>query len=243
MAGGEPFNEAEARRRRLARAEAMQMARQRRWDKRKASMATRVTRGMIAFGTMLAALTVYGWVSGGLGIGLFLLSILLLPMAGIGGMLLPVGGPDVDDIDKAPPAELPAITEAFLDRQRRQLPRLAAPQLDAISVQLAALEKQLARVPADHPVAQDVGRLLGNHLPELVDRYTRIPPLQRTGLVEHDGRTPEATVLDGLKTVEAELARASASLAEADRDGLRVQGKFLEARYNEGQAGGMTSGR
>lgn len=221
----------------------MQMARSRRWEKRKANMATRVTRGMIAFGTMLAALTVYGWVSGGLGIGLFLLSILLLPMAGIGGMLLPVGGPDVDDIDKAPPAELPAITEAFLDRQRKQLPRLAAPQLDAIAVQLAALEKQLARVPADHPVAQDVGRLLGNHLPELVDRYTRIPPLQRTGLVEHDGRTPEATVLDGLKTVEAELARASASLAEADRDGLRVQGKFLEARYNEGQAGGMTSGR
>jgi hypothetical protein len=51
------------------------------------------------------------------------------------------------------------------------------------------------------------------------------------------------TVVDGLKTVEAELARASATLAEGDRDGLRVQGKFLEARYNEGQSGGMTSGR
>ena len=61
--------------------------------------------------------------------------------------------------------------------------------------------------------------------------------------MEHDGRTPEATVVEGLKTVEAELARASATLAESDRDGLRVQGKFLEARYNEGQSGGMTSGR
>ena len=235
MASSPPFDEAEARRRRLARAEAMQMARSRRWEKRKANMGTRVTRGMVTFGAMLAALTVYGWVSGGLGIGLFLLAILLLPMAGIAGMLLPVGGPDADDIDTAPPAQLPAITEVFLDKQRRSLPRLAAPQLDGIAVQLAALEKQLARVPADHPVAQDIGRLLGSHLPELVDRYTRIPPLQRTGLVEHDGRTPEATVVDGLKTVEAELARASATLAENDRDGLRVQGKFLEARYNEGQ--------
>ena len=235
MATTPPPGEAEARRRRLARAEAMQMARQRRWEKRKANIATRVTRGMIAFGAMLAALIVYGWTTGGLGIGLFLVSLLLLPMAGIGGMLLPVGGPDVDDIDKAAPAELPAITESLLERQRRQLPRLAAPQLDAISVQLAALEKQLARVPADHPVAQDVGRLLSSHLPELVDRYTRIPPLQRSNMVEHDGRTPEATVIDGLKTVEAELARASATLAEADRDGLRVQGKFLEARYGEGQ--------
>jgi hypothetical protein len=235
MATGAPYDEAEARRRRLARGEAMQMARQRRWEKRKANMATRVTRGMIAFLAAIAAFTVYGWMADGMGLGLFLLAILLVPMAGIAGMLLPVGGPDIDDLDKAAPAELPAITESLLERQRRNLPRLAAPQLDAIQVQLAALEKQLARVPADHPVAQDVGRLLGSHLPELVDRYTRIPPLQRTGLVEHDGRTPEATVIDGLKAVETELARASATLAEADRDGLRVQGKFLEARYGEGQ--------
>ena len=237
MASGAPFNEAEARRRRLARAEAMQMARSRRWERRKASMATRVTRGMIAFFAAVAAFTVYGWVAGGMGLGLFLLAILLVPMAAIAGLLLPVGGPDVDAIDKAAPAELPAITEVFLDRQRKVLPRLAAPQLDGIAVQLAALETQLARVPADHPVAQDIGRLLGNHLPELVDRYTRIPPLQRSSTVEHDGRTPELTVIDGLKAVENELSRASASLAEGDRDGLRIQGKFLEARYGDGQGG------
>ena len=235
MATGAPFDEAEARRRRLARAEAMQMARSRRWEKRKANMATRVTRGAGTFVAMLAALIVYGWMSGGLGIGLFLVALLLLPMAGIGGMLLPVGGPDVDRMDEASPAELPAITEAWLERQRRHLPRLAAPHLDGIAVQLAALERQLARVPADHPVAQDIGRLLGKHLPELIDRYTRIPPMQRANIVEHDGRTPEATVIDGLKAVEAELTRASAALAESDRDGLRVQGKFLEARYGEGQ--------
>lgn len=235
MASVPPLDEAEARRRRMARTEAMQMARSRRWEKRKANMATRVTRGMGTFAAMLAALIVYGWMSGGLGIGLFLVAVLLLPMAGIGGMLLPVGGPDVDKMDQASPAELPAITEAWLERQRRHLPRLAAPHLDGIAVQLAALDRQLARVPADHPVAQDIGRLLGKHLPELIDRYTRIPPMQRANIVEHDGRTPEATVIDGLKAVEAELTRASATLAEADRDGLRVQGKFLEARYGEGQ--------
>jgi hypothetical protein len=234
MASGSPLNEQDARRRRLARAEAMQMARNRRWEKRKANMGKRVTRGFFAFLAALAAFTVYGWTAGGAGIGLFLLALILVPMAGISGMLLPIGGPDGRNVDKAQPAELPAITEAFLERQRRQLPRLAAPQLDGIAVQLAALETQLARVPPDHPVAQDIGRLLSSHLPELVDRYTRIPPIQRANVVEHDGRTPEATVVDGLKTVEAELARASAQLAETDRDGLRVQGKFLEARYGEG---------
>jgi hypothetical protein len=235
MASGAPTDDTEARRRRQVRGEAMQMARQRRWERRKANMATRVTRGFLTFLAAVLAFTIFGWSSGGTGVGFFLLALLLVPMAGIAGMLLPVGGPDVDDIDKAAPAELPAITETLLERQRRTLPRLAAPHLDAIAVQLAALEKQLARVPADHPVAQDMGRLLGSHLPELLDRYTRIPPLQRANIVEHDGRTPEATVIDGLKTVETELARASATLAEADRDGLRVQGKFLEARYGEGQ--------
>ena len=77
MATGAPFDEAEARRRRLARAEAMQMARSRRWEKRKANMATRVTRGMAAFAVMLAALIVYGWTAGGMGIGLFIVSFLL----------------------------------------------------------------------------------------------------------------------------------------------------------------------
>jgi hypothetical protein len=238
MASRPPFDtasmeDAQARRRLASRAEAMQMARQRRWQRRRANMGKRVTRGFLAFAAALLAFIIYGWQAGGMGIGLFLAALLLLPMAGIAGMLLPVAGSGAAP-DKAAPAELPAIAETLLERQRRQLPRLAAPQLDAISVQLAALETQLARVPPDHPVAQDIGRLLGSHLPELVDRYTRIPPLQRTGMVEHDGRTPEATVIDGLKTVEAELARASATLAEADRDGLRVQGKFLEARYGEG---------
>jgi hypothetical protein len=237
MASGPPFEpasieEMQARRRLASRAEAMQLARRRRWQRRRANMGKRVTRGFLAFIAALLAFIIYGWQAGGAGIGLFLLALLLLPMAGIAGMLLPVGESSGNP-DKAAPAELPGIAETLLERQRRQLPRLAAPQLDAISVQLAALETQLARVAPDHPVAQDVGRLLASHLPELIDRYTRIPPLQRSTTVEHDGRTPDATVIDGLKSVEAELARASATLAEADRDGLRIQGKFLEARYGK----------
>lgn len=238
MASRPPFEpasmeEMQARRRLASRAEAMQLARRRRWQRRRANMGKRVTRGFLAFAAALLAFIIFGWQAGGMGIGLFLLALLLLPLAGIAGMVLPIGQGSGNP-EKAVPAELPAIAETLLERQRRQLPRLAAPQLDAISVQLAALETQLARVAPDHPVAQDVGRLLASHLPELIDRYTRIPPLQRSNTVEHDGRTPDATVIDGLKSVEAELARASATLAEADRDGLRIQGKFLEARYGEG---------
>ena len=76
-----PITEAEARRRRLARGEAMQMARQRRWEKRKANMAKRVTRGFLTFLAAIAAFTLYGWQAGGTGIGFFLLALLLIPMA------------------------------------------------------------------------------------------------------------------------------------------------------------------
>jgi hypothetical protein len=70
-------------------------------------------------------------------------------------------------------------------------------------------------------------------LPELVERYTRIPSEQRARTIEADGRSLDATLVEGLKAVETELARASESLAASDRDAVRIQGKFLEARYKD----------
>jgi hypothetical protein len=132
---------------------------------------------------------------------------------------------------------MPAATEAWLYRQR--LPATAAPQIDAIGSLLATLETQLQRVPATDPIAQDLSRLLGKHLPELVERYTRVPVDQRSRTIDSDGRTIETTLTEGLQIVAAELARASDALAAADRDAVVVQGKFLEKRYG---AGGMPTG-
>ncbi|WP_310495945.1 hypothetical protein [Sandarakinorhabdus sp.] len=235
MASDRPFDADEARRTRLARGEAMQRARARRWERRKERVAQRLTR---AGGTGLAviiALIVYGFVIGPIGIGGLLLSVLL----GLVAMTLAFGWsmPEADAgaLDTAPPAELPAIADAWLDRQRRQLPRLAAPQIDAIAGRLATLETQLAHVRPDDPVAQDISRLLAKHLPELVGHYTRVPAEQRVRTIEEDGRTLDASLVEGLKAVETELGRASETLAASDRDAFRIQGKFLEARYKDEQ--------
>ena len=90
----------------------------------------------------------------------------------------------------------------------------------------------MARVPPTDPIAQDLSRLMGKHLPDLVERYTRVPPDQRSRTVDSDGRTVESTLIDGLKTVSAELSRASDALAAADLEAVVVQGKFLDKRYN-----------
>ncbi len=226
----------DARLRRLAIGEAAQVARRRRRERSAAALGKRVARaGGVAVGIVLAII-LWGLIIGPIGTTALVLAVLgggiatLLAALSVGTAAEPARlGEDV-------PAALPAATDAWLDRRRADLPRLAAPQVDAISARLATLETQLARVPAGDPVAQDVSRLLARHLPELVEKYTRVPAEQRGRTLESDGRSLDTALIDGLKVVEAELARASDSLAEADRDAVVVQGKFLESRY-KGDAG------
>ncbi len=217
--------------RRMAVGEAAQKARARRRQRTAERAGARVKRALIVAASIVVALTVWGLVTGGVGTTVLILAILFGLFATIGAAVWSPSEPELRSVADAAPAALPAVTDAWLDRRRRDLPRLAAPQVDAISAKLATLEGQLAQVGPADPVAQDLSRLLGKHLPELVERYTRVPADQRARTIDSDGRTIETTLIDGLKVVEAELARASDELASADRDALLVQGKFLENRY------------
>ena len=216
---------------RLAMGEAAQKARSRRRQRSAQSAGKRMLRAGIVAGSILLALILWGLVIGPIGTTVLVLAVLFGILATAAAAIYTGSEPVPRDLGTAPPSALPAATDAWLDRQRSALPRLAAPQVDAISARLATLEGQLAQVPENDPVAQDISRLLARHLPELVDRYTRVPAEQRARTIEGDGRTLESTLIDGLKVVDAELARASDELAAADRDAVLVQGKFLENRY------------
>lgn len=197
----------------------------------------RIKRAGFVGGAVVAVLLLWGLVIGPVGTTGLILAVLL----GLAGMVMAgvwnSNVPQPQDLAQASPAAMPAATEAWLYRQR--LPATAAPQIDAIGSLLATLETQLQRVPPTDPIAQDLSRLLGKHLPELVERYTRVPADQRSRTIDSDGRTIETTLTEGLQIVAAELARASDALAAADRDAVVVQGKFLEKRYG---AGGMPTG-
>lgn len=197
----------------------------------------RIKRAGFVGGAVVAVLLLWGLVIGPVGTTGLILAVLL----GLAGMVMAgvwnSNVPQPQDLAQASPTTMPAATEAWLYRQR--LPATAAPQIDAIGSLLATLETQLQRVPPTDPIAQDLSRLLGKHLPELVERYTRVPADQRSRTIDSDGRTIETTLTEGLQIVAAELARASDALAAADRDAVVVQGKFLEKRYG---AGGMPTG-
>jgi hypothetical protein len=175
-------------------------------------------------------LILWGLIIGPIGTTVLVLAVML----GLAGMVMAGvwnrNEPQPRDLAEANPTAMPAATEAWLYRQR--LPAAAAPHVDAIGAMLGTLEGQLARVPATDPVAQDLSRLLGKHLPDLVERYTRVPADQRSRTIDSDGSTLESTLVDGLKVIEAELARASDALSAADREAVVVQGKFLDKRYN-----------
>ena len=193
----------------------------------------RARRGILAVAIELAALLAYALFLAPVGVVGFALAVLLAPLLFILAASLPLGDTDVApaELRKTPPAQLPRRTEIFLDARRRDLPRLAAPTLDRISAQLNTLGPQLAAVPEMDPVAQDVSRLLNTHLPELVERYAKVPPAMRSAPDPDGGPSIEKRLVEGLKTVDAELARASEQLAATDRDAFLVQGKFLENRY------------
>lgn len=126
---------------------------------------------------------------------------------------------------------LPLKTEMWLENQRKALPAPAVTLVDSIGVKLEMLAPQLERLGEGEPAAQDIRRLLSDHLPELVTGYQSIPlPLRRE---ERNGRVPEKQLIEGLSVIDAEIARVSESLASGDLDKLATQNRFLELKYQE----------
>ena len=132
---------------------------------------------------------------------------------------------------ETPLTALPLQTEIWLENQRKALPAPAVTLVDSIGVKLETLAPQLERLDPQDPAAQDVRRLLSDHLPELVTGYQSIPqPLRRE---ERNGRVPEKQLVEGLAVIDAEIGRMSESLASGDLDKLATQNRFLELKYQE----------
>ena len=132
---------------------------------------------------------------------------------------------------QTPLTALPLQTEIWLENQRKALPAPAITLVDSIGIKLETLAPQLERLDPQDPAAQDVRRLLSDHLPELVTGYQSIPqPMRRE---ERNGRVPEQQLIDGLGVIDAEIARMSEQLASGDLNKLATQNRFLELKYQE----------
>lgn len=195
----------------------------------------RLTRIVAADAAILIAAMVIGWIMP-IGMGGALLVMALLVAVTLLLALMPAGpAPTPERLRETPLRALPAQTSRWLDTQRPALPAPAVSLVDGIGVRLDTLAPQLAALDEGSPAAIEVRKLVGEQLPELLKGYARVPePLRRA---ERNGRTPDQQLVDGLKTIDAEIGEMTAQLAQGDLDQLSTRERYLQIKYRD-EAGG-----
>jgi hypothetical protein len=115
-------------------------------------------------------------------------------------------------------------TEEWLIDRCAYLPRPALPAADFIVGRLRELQPELARINPGAPVAGEAQRLIGQHLPTLVDAYLELPPHALGG--ENAERLTAS-----LDTVAEELDRLSENICRERGLKFETQTRFIESRY------------
>ena len=122
-------------------------------------------------------------------------------------------------------------TELWLESQRRALPAPAVKLVDTIGLQLDALGEQLVGLDQASPQAAEVRKLVGEHLPDMIDGYRKIPDHLRRE--ERTGVTPEKQFLDGLQMISTEIDSVTRQLAAGALDNLAIKTRYLEYKYGD----------
>lgn len=142
--------------------------------------------------------------------------------------------PTPERIARAELKALPAATARWLDAQRPQLPAPAVTLVDQLGQRLETLGVQLAALDEESPAALEVRRLVGEQLPAFVRDYQRVPPPLRS--TPRNGKTPDQQLTEGLAVIDREVGQMSEQLAQGDLDTLATRGRFLEIKYQSGDA-------
>lgn len=133
-------------------------------------------------------------------------------------------------IAKAKLGQLAPQAETWLDEQRKFLPFSAQAQLDSLTLRLQSLTPQLETLAAETPGAHQLRQLLSEELPELVVRYRKVPDrLAQEPL--YGGKTPERQLVEGLATLDGQVARLEEQIAKDHMHALATHQRYLEMKY------------
>ncbi|HYD36930.1 MAG TPA: hypothetical protein VEA60_04920 [Allosphingosinicella sp.] len=202
------------------------------------SFARRLATIGVAIGALIVATIGFGLVVGPIGItGLFFVALAILAILLLFSFWPPSEPKRVAYNEQLPTGTVVRQLESMLMRRRSALPAPAAQRADAIGAQLPLLESRLAEVDPLDPLAQDARRLMGKHLPELIDRYERIPAEYRRH-TDGEGLTADQRLVASLDAARTALGEIGDKLVQGDRQAFETQGRFIESRYREGGGGG-----
>jgi len=204
--------------------------------RREAEIVTRVGRVLAADAAIIVAAVAIGlFVPLGM-FGALAVMALLIAATLVFALMPATRTPAPERLGQVPLKALPRQTEAWLDAQRPALPAPALTLLDTIGTRLETLAPQLATLNENEPAAAEVRKLVGEQLPELIKGYSRVPEPLRT--TPRNGRTPDQQLVDGLRTIEAEIGEMSQQLAQGDLDQLSTRERYLQIRYRDDDQGG-----
>jgi hypothetical protein len=203
-----------------------------------AAMARKLTHIGIAVAVVFAGMVVLGLLIDGIGLtGLFVaLALMLAATLFIGLRPSPAARPVAPFKEDMSNQAVVQRLGTLLGRHRGQLPPLAGQRADAIVAQLPMLERQLADLNPLDPLAQDARRLIGQHVPDLITRYERVPAQYRRER-DGDGMSVDERLVSGLDAARSAIDDLGRQLSKQEVDEFQTQGRFVESRYRNDELG------
>jgi hypothetical protein len=191
----------------------------------------RVRRSALVMLLLLSALIAYSIFVGGIDILTWFIALPTVFLASVVALFWPSSRrqPRFEQREAAPQlAMLAGSTEEWLLERCRELPRAALPAIDTILARLAEMRPDLSALSPDTPVGGETRRLIGQHLPRLVDTYLALPPRSRDARSENSRRFTES-----LDIVAEELGRLSSEVHRDRTLDFETHRRFIETRYKD----------
>ncbi len=206
---------------------------QRSADLKRRHLGKKLARMAMAVGVVLVGAMAAGLILDGIGFT----GVMILALAIVGTLVFfanypKLKVPDLSALNTGDVRTMVGRTELWLEAQRPALPAPAVRLVDQIGVQLDGLGLQLEGIDPAEPAVGEVRRLVGEHLPGMVESWRKIPPHLRRE--ERGGRDADAQLSDGLGKISKEIDEITRQLAAGDLDALAVRGRYLDYRYGEG---------
>ena len=199
---------------------------------RRAHLWGKISRAALAVGAVLIGAGIVGTIINGIGFSGVMITALAVAAAAYALLRYPkMPMPTTESLRQTDLATLAGKTEMWLESQRPALPAPAINLMQDIGLRLDQLAPQLQTLDDNDPAAREVRKLVGEHLPELINGYKRIPETLKRK--EHGGKTPEQQLVDGLKLIDREIETMTGQISRGELDKLATRGRFLELKYDQ----------
>ena len=198
---------------------------------RRAHLYGKIARAAMAVGVLLVGAGIVGAIIDGIGFwGVMVTGILGAAAAYLLMRYPDMPMPTTESLRQTDLGTLAGKTEIWLEAQRPMLPAPAISIVQDIGVRLDQLAPQLQTLDENNPASREVRKLVGEHLPELINGYKRIPESLRRQ--DNAGKTPEQQLIDGLTRINREIETMTGQIARGELDKLATRERFLEIRYD-----------